>query len=41
MTLANVGEASSVIYKITKQIPDTRFNIIDQVLNENKKSPKL
>ena len=41
MTLANVGEASSVIYKITKQIPDTRFNIIDQVLNQNKKSAKI
>lgn len=41
MTLANVGEASSVIYKITKQIPETRFNIIEQVLNQNKKSPKL
>ncbi len=41
MTLANVGEASSVIYKITKQIPETRFNIINQVLNQNKKSPKL
>jgi len=41
MTLANVGDASSVIYKITKQIPDTRFNIIDQVLNENKNSAKI
>ena len=41
MTLANVGEASSIIYKITKQIPETRFNIIDQVLNQNKKSPKI
>ena len=41
MTLANVGEASSVIYKITKNIPDTRFNIIDQVLSQNKKSAKI
>lgn len=41
MTLANVGEASSVIYKIRKQIPDTRFNIIEQVLNENNKSAKI
>lgn len=41
MTLANVGEASSVIYKITRQIPETRFNIIEQVLNENKKSAKI
>jgi hypothetical protein len=41
MTLANVDEASSVIYKITKNIPDTRFNIIQQVLSQNKKSAKI
>jgi len=39
MTLANVGEASSIIYKIIKKIPETRFNIIEQVLNQNK--PKM
>jgi hypothetical protein len=41
MTLANVGDASSIIYKITRQIPENRFDIINQVLNENKKSSKI
>ena len=31
--LAQVNDSSAVIYKITKQIPDTRFNIINQILN--------
>jgi hypothetical protein len=35
--LSQVNDSSAVIYKITKQIPDTRFNIVQQILNENKK----
>lgn len=35
--LSQVNDSSAVIYKITKQIPDTRFNIVQQVLNEGKK----
>jgi len=36
-SLSQVNDSSAVIYKITKQIPDTRFNIVQQVLNEGKK----
>jgi len=36
-TLASVDDSSAIIYKITKAIPETRFNIIKQILEENKK----
>jgi len=36
-TLASVNDSSAIIYKITKAIPETRFNIIKQILEENKK----
>ena len=36
-TLANVDTGSSIIYKITKRIPDNRFNIVSQILNEKPK----
>jgi hypothetical protein len=36
-TLANVDTGSSIIYKITKRIPDNRFNIVEQLLNEKPK----
>tara|TARA_Y100001963_G_C6793111_1_gene456783 strand:+ start:509 stop:3475 length:2967 start_codon:yes stop_codon:yes gene_type:complete len=35
--LAQVNDSSAVIYKITKQIPDTQFNIINQILNNKNK----
>jgi len=35
--LAEVGDNSAVIYKIIKQIPETNFNIVEQIMNENKK----
>ena len=36
-TLASVDPYSSVIYKITKQLNPNRFNIVSQILDENKK----
>ncbi len=35
-SLADVNDGSAVIYKIKKQIPDTNFNIVQQILNEKK-----
>ncbi len=37
-TLASVNDSSAVIYKITKAIPQNRFNIVGQILQENNKS---
>ncbi len=34
--LANVDDASAVIYKITRQLPNNRFNIVQQILQDNK-----
>ena len=36
-TLANVDDSSAIIYKITKKLNPNRFNILNQVLEENKK----
>eukprot|EP01047_Picozoa_sp_COSAG01_P046091 COSAG01_NODE_4297_length_5164_cov_5.625469_3_plen_985_part_00 len=36
-SLAEVDPYSSVIYKITKQLNPNRFNIVSQILDENKK----
>lgn len=36
-TLANVDDSSAVIYKITQKLNPNRFNILNQVLQENKK----
>ena len=36
-TLANVDTGSAIIYKITKQIPDNRFNIVEQILSQKPK----
>ncbi len=36
-TLASVDDSSAVIYKLTKAIPQNRFDIIEQILNDNKK----
>ncbi len=36
-TLASVDDSSAVIYKLTKAIPQNRFDIIGQILNDNKK----
>ena len=35
-TLASVDDSSAVIYKITKAIPQNRFNIINQILEDKK-----
>ena len=40
-TLADVDESSSVIYKLTRALNPNRFNIVQQVLNETKKSAKI
>ncbi len=36
-TLANVDDSSAVIYKITRKLNPNRFNILDQVIEQNKK----
>ncbi len=36
-TLSNVDESSAVIYKITKMMNPNRFNIIQQIMSEEKK----
>ena len=35
-TLASVDDSSAVIYKLTKAIPQNRFDIIGQILNDKK-----
>ena len=35
-TLASVSDSSAIIYKITKAIPESRFDIIGQILNNKK-----
>ena len=40
-SLANVDENSAVIYKLTRALNPNRFNIVQQVLNDTKKKPKL
>ena len=36
-TLANVDDSCAVIYKITRKLNPNRFNVLDQVIEENKK----
>ena len=34
--LSSVDDASAIIYKITRQLPNNRFNIVQQILQDNK-----
>ena len=36
MSLANINDSSSIIYKITKQMNPNRFNIVGQIMDEEK-----
>jgi hypothetical protein len=37
MTLAQVNDSSAVIYKLTRFLPENRFNVVQQIMEEDKK----
>ena len=41
MTLAQVNDSSAVIYKLTRFLPENRFNVVQQIMEEgNNKNKK-